>query len=86
MILHILSDASYISEPETQIRAGGFLFLGPKSNILVQAMPPENGPVHVEWSIMRNFIASDMETKLGGLFENCQKATSTQTDLSETGH
>ena len=33
-------------------------------------MPPENGPMHVECSIMRNVMASFMESELGDLFEN----------------
>ena len=49
-------------------------------------MPPDNGPVHVECSIMRNVMASDTEAELGGLFENCQKATSTRTALADMGH
>ena len=40
MILHIYSDASYISEPETRIRAGGYFFLGPKSQTPIQDTPP----------------------------------------------
>ena len=31
-------------------------------------------------------MASALETKLGGLFENCQKATSMITDLADMGH
>ena len=49
-------------------------------------MPPENGPVHMEFSIMTNVMSSAMEAKLGGLFENFQKATSMRTDLAEMGH
>ena len=61
MILHIYSDASYISELEAQSRAGGYFFLGPKSNIPIQETPTDNGPVHAECSIMRNVIASYTE-------------------------
>ena len=57
MILHIYLDASYISEPEAQSRAGRYFFLGPKSNTPIQEIPPENGPVHVECSITRNGMA-----------------------------
>ena len=49
-------------------------------------MPPENGPVHVECSIMRNVMASATEEELVGLFESCQKATSVSTSLAEMGH
>ena len=82
IIIQIYSDASWISEPETSRRAGGYYFLRPKySN-----NPPENGPVHVECIIMRNFMESDDEAELGGLFENDQKATSIWTAIEEMVH
>ena len=49
-------------------------------------MPPENGSVHVECSIMRNVMASSTEAELGGLFEKCQKATATKMAQAEIGH
>ena len=60
MILHIYSDAYYISEPEARSRAGGYFFLGPKSsnNIPIIEMP---NPLHLGCIIMRNFIASFSE-------------------------
>ena len=61
MVLHIYSDSSYISEPEAQSRAGGYFFLGTKSNTPIQEMPTDNGPVHVECSITRNVMASATE-------------------------
>ena len=82
MILHIYSNVSYISEPEAWSRYRGYFFLGPKSNTPIQEMPPENGPVHVEFSIIRDVMASPTETELGGLFENCQKATSIKSSLA----
>ena len=39
MIIHIYSDAPYISEPEARSRSGGYFFLGPKSNTPIQEMP-----------------------------------------------
>ena len=47
IILHIYSDASYISETWARIIAGGYLLLVPKSNTSITAIHPENGPVHV---------------------------------------
>ena len=44
------------------IRTGGMnqsreiVFLGPNSKTPIQEMPPENGPVHVECSIIRNVM------------------------------
>ena len=36
-------------------------FLGPKYNTPIQEIPLENGPVHVECSIIRNVMVSAME-------------------------
>ena len=73
IIIHIYSNASYISEPEAQSRAGGYFFLEKNSKIPIQEMPQENVPVHVEFSIMRNVMASATESELGGLFETFRK-------------
>ena len=59
-----------ISEPEARSRARGCFFLRPKSNTPIQDMPQDNGPVHVECSIISNIRVSAMESELGGLFEN----------------
>ena len=48
MILHIYLDESYIPESEARSRAGGYFFLGIKSNTPIQSMSPYNVPVHVE--------------------------------------
>ena len=61
MILHIYSDASYISEPEAQSMSGGYFFVVPKPNTPIQAILPENGPVKVECIIMRNVMESYTE-------------------------
>ena len=47
MIIHIYSDAYYISEPEARSRAGGYFYLGPNSKTPIREIPPENIPVHV---------------------------------------
>ena len=61
-------------------------FLRPKSNTPIQDMPQDNGPVHVECSIISNIMVSAMESELGGLFESFQRDTSTRTSLADTGH
>ena len=86
MMLHIYSDAFYISEQEAQSRARRYFFLGPNSKTTIQEMPPQNGPVHVEFSIMRNVMESATESELGGLFENFQKEISTRTSIADMGH
>ena len=61
-------------------------FLGTKSNTTIKAIPLENGPVHVEFRIIRNVMASATEAEMGGLFENCQKATSMRMALAKMFH
>ena len=51
-----------------------------------QSSDPENGPVHVECSMMINVMASATEADLEGLFENFQKTTSRRMSLSEMVH
>ena len=58
IIIHIYSDALYISEPEARNRSGGCFSKDQNPNIPIQSMPPENGPEHVQCIIMRNVMAS----------------------------
>ena len=86
MIIHIYLDASPISERWGLSRAGEYFLLGPKSNTPIKSISPGNRSMHIECIIMRNVMASDMESELGGLFENCQKETSKRMSLAEMGH
>ena len=49
-------------------------------------MLPENGPAHVQCSIIWNVRVLATEAEFGGLFENCQSQTSIHTYLAEMGH
>jgi hypothetical protein len=42
MVLHIYSDASYLSEPKARSRVGGYFYLGNGT-----PNPPINGAIHV---------------------------------------
>jgi Reverse transcriptase (RNA-dependent DNA polymerase) len=84
MILHIHSDASYLSEPQARSRVGGYFFLGGKEEPADNPRP--NGPVHVESRIMRNVMASAAEAETGGLFINGQEGTHIRQILAELGH
>ena len=71
IILHIHIDASFLSEPESNSRAGGYHYLitaSTYSNNSPLNQPPLNGPVSVEFVTMRNVLASAMEEELGALF------------------
>jgi hypothetical protein len=81
MVLHIHSDASYLSESQARSRVGGFFFLGTNSKD-----PPINGAIRVISQIMTNVMASATEAEVGGLFINGQVACSICTTLEELGH
>jgi hypothetical protein len=68
MILHIHSDASYLSVSNARSRLGGLFFLGNK--------PPEhdtlNGSILNVDSVIKNVFASADESEVGACFHNAQ--------------
>ena len=90
MVLHVHSDASYLSEPNARSRAGGLFFLSSmpsaNANAATDYPPPLNGAIHITSSIMRNVLASATEAEVGALFHNCQDACMLRTTLDELGH
>lgn len=81
MVLHIHSDASYLSESKARSRAGGYFYLSNDS-----PTPPMNGAIHVHSSIMRSVLASATEAEVGALFYNAQDGAMLRTTLTEMGH
>ena len=89
MVLHIDSDASYLSVRKAQSRAGGRHSLSSASsdkNKPIVRDPPPNGPLHVVCSIIKNVMASSVEAEMGALFVNGQEAIILRTTLEELGH
>ena len=87
MVLHIHSDASYLSEPKSHSRVGGYYFLDGKDNPDPNAPPPPlNGAIHVESRILRPIMASATEAETAGLFHNGQEGAALRTILEEMGH
>ena len=88
MVLHIHSDASYLSEPKARSRAGGFFYLS--DNIDVQQpdapQPKLNGAVHILSTILNNVMASATEAEVGALFHNAQDACMLRNTLEFLGH
>ena len=81
MILGIHSDASYLSEPKAQSRAGGHFFL---SNGTDEA-PNNNAILHIS-QIIKSVMFSVAEAELGALYINAREAVSCHTVLQEMGH
>eukprot|EP00957_Ditylum_brightwellii_P058775 4455780-Ditylum_brightwellii.AAC.1 len=80
MILRVHINASYLSEPKAQNRAGRYFYLG---NNQLQQM---NGQILVLSQILRNVLASAAEVELGALFEIAKKAVLLCLTLTELGH
>jgi hypothetical protein len=92
MVLHVHSDASYLSEAHARSRAGGYFFLSDQPTdpnvapLPTSIPPPLNGPVHVPSSIMRVVLSSATEAEMGALFYNAKDAAWLRTTLQELGH
>jgi hypothetical protein len=82
MILHIQSDASYLSVSNARSRLGGLFFLGKKS--------PEqdtlNGSIRKVASIIKNVVAPAAESEVGACFHNAQSGAPLRVTLAELGH
>jgi hypothetical protein len=78
MILHIHSDASYLSVSNTRSRLGGLFFLGNKS--------PEqdtlNGSILNVASIIKKVVASATESEVGACFHNAQSGAALRVTLT----
>jgi hypothetical protein len=82
MILHIHSDASYLSVSNTRSRLGGLFFCGDKS-------PHEdnlNGSILNVASVIKNVVASAVESEVGECFQNAQSGAPLRVTLTELGH
>jgi hypothetical protein len=89
MILHVHSDASYLSEPEAKSRAGGHFFVSEKSNSYTtppSQLPTNNGAVHTECTKIRTIMSSAAEAEVGSLFINSRAAVGLRSALQEMGH
>jgi hypothetical protein len=82
MILHIHRDASYLSVSNAQVRFGGLFFLGNTS--------PEqdtiNGSILNVAEVIKNVVASALESEFGVCFHNAQSGAPLRVTLTELGH
>jgi hypothetical protein len=82
MILHIHSDASYLSVSKARNRLGGLFYLGynpPNEN-------KSNGSILNVASVIKNIVASAAESEVGACFQNAQTAAPLRVTLFELGH
>jgi hypothetical protein len=82
MILHVHSEASYLSVSKASSRLGGLFYLGYN--------PPNeenlNGSILNIASVIRNVVASSAESEVGACFQNAQTAAPLRVILVELGH
>jgi hypothetical protein len=82
MILHIHSDASYLSVSNARSRLGGLFLCGDKS-------PHEDtlySSILNVASVIKNVVASAAESEVGACFQNAQSGAPLRVTLSELGH
>jgi hypothetical protein len=82
MILHIHSDASYLSVSNARIRLGCLFFCGNKS----PQQDTLNGSILNVASVIKNVVASTAESEVGACFHNAQSGAPLRVTLTELGH
>jgi hypothetical protein len=73
MVLNIHGDASYLTEPQAQSRAGGIFNMSEKL-CLNNPIPTLNGAIHITSKSMRNVLGSVDEAKVAACFHSAQDA------------
>jgi hypothetical protein len=82
MILHINSDASYLSVSNVRSRLGGLSFCGDKS----PQQDKLNGSILNVASVIKNVVASAAESEVGACFQNAQSGAPLRVTLTELIH
>jgi hypothetical protein len=82
MILHLHSDASYLSVSKARSCLGGLFNLGYNSPNKYKL----NGSILDVASVIRNMLASAAESEVGACFQNAQASAPLQITLMELGH
>ena len=89
MILHVHSDASYLSDPKARSCAGRHYFLSSRSpdpSKPPHSSLPPNSPLFTMSKIMRNVMGSADEAEIGATYLNGQESIPICTTLTEMGH
>ena len=87
MVLHILSDASYLNKAKARSTGGGKFFLNGRPRSDTDPAPAhDNGAVNVLCHIIKVVVASAAEAEAGSLFFNCQEGQPIRTCLEYLGH
>jgi hypothetical protein len=84
MQLKIHSDASYLSEPRTKSRIGGYFFLGNSKHSRCPSL--SSGSLMFQYMVLKHIVSSISEAEYGALFVNAKTGTVTRETLKEMGH
>jgi hypothetical protein len=82
MILHIHSDASYLSVSNARSHLGGLFFCGDKS----PQQDKLNGSILNVVSVIKNVVASAAVSEVGACFHNAQSGVPLRVTLTELGN
>jgi hypothetical protein len=83
MILHIHSDASYLSENEAKSRAGGFFYMGNTNKTDTKLT---NSAILIVSKVLKHVMSSAAEAETGAVFINAKEGAVLRTTLEELGH
>jgi hypothetical protein len=83
MILHIHSDASYLSENESKSRAGGLFYMGSGTKTDKKLT---NGAILIISKVLKHLMSSAAEAEIGAVFINAKEGAVLCTTLEELGH
>jgi hypothetical protein len=78
MILHIHSDASYLSEKEAKSRAGGFFYMGSSTNTDKKLT---NGAILIISTVLKHVMSLAAEAEIGAVFINAKGGEVLRTTL-----
>jgi hypothetical protein len=78
MILHIHSDASYISENEAKIRAGGLFYMG---NTTKNNNKLTNGAILIVSKVLKHVMSLAVEAEIGAVFLKAKEGAVLRTTL-----
>jgi hypothetical protein len=83
MILHIHSDAYYLSENKAKSRAGGVFYMGSSTNTDKKLT---NGAILIISKVLKHVMYSAAEAEIGAVFINAKEGAVLRTTLEELGH
>jgi hypothetical protein len=83
MILHIHSDASYLSENEAKSRAGGFFYMGSNNKTDKKLT---NSAMLIISKVLKHLMSLAAEAEIGAVFINAKEGAVLRITLEEVGH